>query len=106
MLEILRTDDGSIKGVCEYYVVDEAGNFQANGEFVWVAELEIAPQFRHEGLIKEFIKRIIDKVPQAKFGYFWRQKKYPQEKYSVRKHIRIYHKARWLKLLGGSNGWR
>lgn len=100
MLEILRTSDGTIKAVCEYYVVDVNGFFDAKGLFIWVNELEIAPPFRREGLLKEFIKIIIEKEPQAQFGYFLRYKKYSETDFPLRKHLRIYHKARWLKLLG------
>lgn len=107
MIEILRTEDGTIKAVCEYYIVDEKGNFKVNGEYAWVNECEIAPQFRGNGILKTFAKIIIEKNEQVQFGYFWREKKYSEKEYPLRKHIRIYHKSRWLKLLGGNtNGWR
>ena len=95
MIEILRTNDGTIKAVCEYYIVDENGNFNRNGKFAWINEAEIAPQFRGNGILKTFAQIIIDKNPQAEFGYFWRLRKYPE-----RIKPRIYHKVRWLKLLG------
>ena len=94
MLEILRTDRNEIKAVCEWSLVDINGNFSQKGEFVWVSEVEIAPQYRGNGILKSFARIIMGKCPQAKFGYFWRQSKYPGRK------PRIYHKARWLKLIG------
>lgn len=94
MIEILRTDIGEIKAVCEYYIVDQEGNFDRNGEFIWANECEISPKFRGNGILKTFAKNIMLKVPQAKFCYFHRRRKYPN------KGIRIYHKYRWLKLIG------
>ena len=95
MLEIIKDNTEKIKAVCEWYLVDINGNFDNKGEFVWVNEVEISSQYKNNGILKQFIKIIIQKCPQAKFGYFWRKEKYPDRK------IRIYHKARWLKLIGG-----
>jgi hypothetical protein len=93
MIEILRTEKGEIKAVCEYYLVDGKGNFDNQGEFVWVNECEISPQYRNNGILKYFAKTIIEKNPTAKFGYFHRLKKYPE------RGIRLYHKVRWLKFI-------
>lgn len=95
MLEIIKDTQGNIQAVCEWYLVDENGNFDQKGEFVWINEVEISPQYRNNGILKYFTKTIIEKASTAKFGYFWRQKKYPDRK------PRIYHKVRWLKLLKG-----
>ena len=95
MIIILRTEDGTIKAVCEYYLVDKSGNFDSKGEYAWVNEVEIAPKFRGNGILKTFTKKIIEDNPTARFGYFWRRRKYPE------RGIRIYHKSRWLRLLKG-----
>lgn len=99
MIEILRTDTGEIKAVAEYYVVNSNGNFKNKGEYIWISEVEIAPQFRGNGILKTFAKNIMLREPQALFGYFWRYKKYSEGKHPDRKHIRIYHKFRWLRLI-------
>ena len=97
MLEILKTDDGTIKAVCEWYLVNEKGGYDTAGDMVWVNEVEISPQYRNNGILKYFAKIIMIKCPQAKFAYFHRRKKYPE------RGIRVYHKMRWLKLTGGLN---
>ena len=97
MIELLKTDTGEIKAVCEYYIVDEKGNFDRQGEFAWINECEIAPQYRGNGILKSFAKTIMEKYPQLKFGYFHRRKKYPD------RGVRLYHKYMWLKLTGGLN---
>jgi GNAT superfamily N-acetyltransferase len=94
MLEILKTDDGSIKACLEWYLVNARGEFDNKGEWVWINDVYIAPQFRNNGILKTFVKNVIEKCPQAMFGYFHRRTKYPE------RGIRIYHKSRWLKLIG------
>ena len=95
MLEVIRNHNGNIKGCCEWYLVNERGEFDNQGEFIWINECEISRKYRNNGLLKEFARIIMRKCPQAKFGYFWRKVKYPDRK------PRIYHRARWLKLTGG-----
>ena len=96
MLEILKTEDNqTIKAICEYYIVDENGNFDRNGKFVWINEVEVAPQFRNNGCLKSLVRNIMNKISkECEFGYFGRYRKYPNRKF------RIYHKSRWLKLIG------
>jgi len=94
VIEILKDNKENIKAVCEWQLVDSNGNFKQNGEFVWISEVEISSQYRNNGILKVFARIIMTKAPQAKFGYFWRQKKYPNRK------IKIYHKYQWLKLIG------
>jgi hypothetical protein len=93
MLELIKDEQGNIKACLEWYLVNDKGEFDQQGEFVWVNEVEISPQYRRNGILKEFARIIIKKAPTAKFGYFWRQEKYPN------RDMRIYHKVRWLKLL-------
>ncbi len=101
MIEILKDENDNIKAVCEYYIVDIEGHFDKDGEFVWVNEVYINPQYRNSGILQKFFGILINKCPQAKFGYFWRQNKYPDEKFPNRKSIRIYTKQQLLKLIGG-----
>ncbi len=96
MLEVLKTSEGEIKAVCEYYVVSETGAYHPKGLYCWINEFEIAPKYKNNGILditKEFLTRILKKEPQLQFGYFWRQYKYPNR----RPHI--YSKRQWLKRL-------
>jgi hypothetical protein len=98
MIEILHDEQNNIKAVCEYYVVNSNGEFDRNGEFIWINEYEVSSQYRNNGIfkiVKHLAKAVMEKNPQAKFGYFHRIKKYPE------RGIRLYHKYRWLKLIGG-----
>lgn len=89
MLEIIRDEQNNIKACLEWWLVNSDGSFNDKGEFVWVNELEIAPQYRNNGIVKSFIKTIMNKVPTAKAGYFQRRK------YSDR--IKLFTRRQWEK---------
>lgn len=89
MLEIIRDDDGNIKSVCEWSLVNEKGQIDDNGEYVWIHEAEISVNHRNNGSLAKFIKIITDRVPWAKYGYFSRRK------YNDRK--KLYTKEQWLR---------
>ena len=93
MLEIIKDEQGNIKAVCEWWKVNPDGSFNEQGDIVWVAEVEINPSARNNGILKSFIKIITDKEPNAKAGYFWRQRKYLHRK------PKLYTRQQWLKLL-------
>lgn len=95
MIEVLHTDTGDIKAVCEWWMVNEKGEFDPYGYVVWVAELEVSKSFRHNGCISEIIKRITDKVPYARQGYFWRKGKYPDRPQHT------YNRRQWLNRVKG-----
>ena len=95
MLEVLRTKDGEIKAVCEWYLVNINGEYDKDGIYCWINECEVSKQFENAGCLREFIKIITSNWPQLQFGYFWRKRKYPN------REPRIYSRSRWLKLLGG-----
>lgn len=91
MLEIIRDEQGNIKGVIEYYIVNSDGTMNDKGEYCWVNECEISPQYRNNGGIKKFISAIIIKYPQLKFGYFKRHK------YDDR--VKMFSRNQWLRRL-------
>ena len=93
MLEIIRNGQGEILGACEFYVVDSKGNYDSKGEYCWINEVEVSKSQEHKGLLKEFIRLVIAKVPNCKWGYFWRKRKYES------RPPRIYSRERWLKLI-------
>jgi len=93
MLEIIRDENKNIKAVCEYYIVDKNGILDDKGNYIWIQEVEINPDQKNKGLLKEFAKRIMEFIPQAQFGYFHRKRKYPD------RGVRVYTKRQWLRLV-------
>ena len=98
MLELIKDDQGNIHAVCEYYVVDKDGHMKDDGEYIWISEVEVAPQYRNNGCLRKFVKIICEKYPNAKAGYFHRLKKYPNRR------PRIYTRKQWESLTGGNDG--
>ncbi len=93
MLEVIKDENGNIQAVCEWWLVNADGSFNPNGDIVWISEVEINQIARNNGILKTFIKKITDMVPQAKAGYFWRLRKYPNRK------PHLYTREQWLKLI-------
>lgn len=77
MLEVLHNEDGSLKAVMEYLIFNEQGQLNEQGDRVFIGEMEINPQSRGNGVIKGFIKTILNKYPNLKTCVFFREYKYP-----------------------------
>lgn len=91
MIDILYKDNGDIKAVCEWWMVNREGKFDPSGDIVWIEDLEVSKSERGNGSIGKFVKIITDKVPNAKYGYFFRQRKYPNRPQHT------YSKEMWLR---------
>lgn len=94
MLETILDESGNLKACIEWLTYNSNGTLDDLGEGVFIGELYINPNFRGNGVLKQFIKIIISKCPQAKGCFFYRETKYPGRGY------RYYTKERWLKLIG------
>lgn len=81
--------DKKIVAYCEWLVVDEEGQPDDLGSFVFIRELWIHHNWRRKNLIKTFVRIISDKAPSATEAY-WERRKYGN---------RLKQFPRW-KLLG------
>ncbi len=93
MLETIKDGNNNIQAVLEWWLVDKWGNFDKNGLYIWIADAEINPDQRMNGLLKKFVKMVSDRAPNAKYAYFTREGKYPK------RSPRMYSRRRWLQLL-------
>jgi len=93
MLEIIKGDGGDIIGVCEYFIVDQKGHLDDNGEYCWIAETELSKSAEHKGYLREMVRLVIAKVPNCRFGYFWRKQKYES------RPPHIYSRREWMNLI-------
>lgn len=91
MLEIIKDEKENILAACEWRQVNEEGEFDTNGKYIYVANLEIGKSYRNNSLIKKLIKAISDKVPNFEQGYFCRTKYNDKQKQ--------YPRHMWLRLL-------
>lgn len=95
MLETIRDNQGEIKAVCEWYIVDSQGHFDTQGKYIWIEQLEFSNSVNGDGngYVKEFVKRITSLAPHCMYGYFRR------EKYNGR--VRLYSRETWLNFANG-----
>jgi hypothetical protein len=94
MIECIRDPEGRITAVCEWLLFNEKGLIDDKGETIFIGEVEINPEHRGNGTLKEFIKRGIRLNPQAKRIFWFREKKYPGRGY------RMYSIERLKKMMG------
>ena len=97
MIETKTTDTGLIYSYVVYDLVNQTGIKDPNGEYIFIDDLWVHPNFRNNGTIKYYIQTITDKFPQARYGYFVRRWKYPNRK------AKMFTRDQWLKRLGGVN---
>ena len=98
MLEVIKDNEGNLKACIEWLIYNSKGELDEMGDGVFIGELYINPSCRNNGILKEFMKIIINKCKNQdnlKGCFFFRETKYPG-----RGH-RFYTKERWLKLIGG-----
>lgn len=89
MLFTTKDNLGNIQAVCEYNKVNQQGKLDKQGKYVYIANVDINPSARNNGILKKFIKMITDKFPDIEYGYFKRDIKYSGRR-------RMYTRQQWL----------
>jgi len=74
LISISKDNDGRVIGYIEWRQVGQSGFDKVCGEYVWLQNLWIHEQFRGKGILQELISDILMKAPDAKYGYFTREK--------------------------------
>ena len=75
MLLVRRDPQDRLEALIDYYVVDENGQLDANGQWVFVNQLELNPGVNGKKIIRQFIQQIQMLCPTANFGYWERRDK-------------------------------
>lgn len=91
MIEVIYDGHGNIKAVCEWLLFNKLGKIDDEGHLLFIGDMEIVQAYRGNGVVKEFIRRLLDKVPQATRCFFYRKKKYPGRDY------RVYDRTKWTR---------
>lgn len=91
MIEILKDAIGNIQGVCEFRRVNETGNYDKNGEYAYIANIEVNPGIKGNGAFKKMFPSMYKRVKGIKFVYFKRPK--------YRERVRLYRIEQFLKHL-------
>lgn len=92
MLEIIRDEQGNMQAVCEFNRVDKDGKLDKQGRYIYIANMEINPSARGNGMLKKFIKLVSDRIKDFDACYFKREKKYNGR-------LRMYTRQQWLNQL-------
>lgn len=74
MLTSLKDNDGKIIAFTEWTLVGPSGYESESGEYIYIREIWVWPGVRNEGKIGRMIDEIMRNCPQAKHGYFNREK--------------------------------
>jgi hypothetical protein len=91
VLEYIIGKDKKLRACVEYHLVNEKGQWDDKGDFVYISDTYINPG--EKDVVVEIAKRIIRKCPKARFSYYKRERKYGNTK------LHIIHRAKWLKYI-------
>lgn len=83
MLEVIRDEQGRMTAVCEWLTFNQEGKLDEHGLTVFIGELEINPEHRGKGVIRQLAREIRKKAPQASRVFWFRMSKYPKRGHRV-----------------------
>lgn len=91
MITKVPDEHGRIIAYIEWRQVAKSGFDKFGGEYIWVNDLWVHPDYRYKGLIKQMLDKILFKAPDAQFGYFTRSK--------YNKRMRVWKRANVERIL-------
>ena len=65
MLTVLRDANGYLHAVCEWWLVDAAGHWTPDGQYVFLHQLEISPGVNLHAVRKSLVAQISLQEPHA-----------------------------------------
>jgi GNAT superfamily N-acetyltransferase len=74
LISTSKDEGGKIVGIVEWRQVGQSGFDKYKGEYVWLQNLWIHPDYRGKNILQELIADVLKKAPDAKYGYFTREK--------------------------------
>jgi len=77
MLETIKDDKGNLKAVCVYMIINKEQRVDPKGDKIIIEEMEINPEYRGNGVARQFIKNLLTKYPALETCHFIREYKYP-----------------------------
>lgn len=70
MLSVIRDEFGRISASLEWNLVNERGQLDRQGRYIFVHQIEVSPGCENRDLMKQFIPMIADLAPRA-LGAYW-----------------------------------
>jgi hypothetical protein len=78
LIECIKDDTGNLKAVCSYVIINREEKIDyTDGQFILIEEMEINPEYRHNGIVMGFIRTLLNKYPKLEVCLFVREYKYP-----------------------------
>lgn len=74
MISVSHDNYGRVIGYVEWRQVGPSGFEVFQGPYIWLQNLWIHQDYRGKTILKELIEDILLKAPDAKYGYFTREK--------------------------------
>jgi len=97
MLAVLKNTEGLIYAYCEYEVLNGQGQFEDDGEYLYIQDVWVHPSERFWGHLQELIQEVDkDKFTKASTKVYWCRHKYKER-------VKIFPKSRLIKF-GGKYG--
>lgn len=87
MITNLKDSDGKIIAYCEWRLVGQSGYEIPNGEYIWVNDMWVHPNYRNKNKLGRIVDEIMRIVPQAQYCYFQRK--------DVDDKIHIWSRTQW-----------
>jgi len=74
MISTSKDNEGRVIAYVEWRQVGQSGFDKLGGEYVWLQNLWIHEDYRGKKILQYLIADVLDKAPEAKYGYFTREK--------------------------------
>jgi len=91
MVSVSKDDQGRVIGYIEWRQVGQSGFDKLRGEFIWINDFWIHPEYRNGYVFRQLVNMILFKAQDAKWCYFKR------EKYNGRMS-KLYKREDFMKL--------
>ena len=94
MLLTFRDSSNNIEAVCEWWLVDEYGEWTPLGEYVWVNQIECSKGVNLKKVFRDIIAEIAWAAPRAKGAYWERRDKKNDYLYSFTREALLNFKLK------------
>lgn len=93
MIETLKNKDGFVYAYSQYYIVNEAGDLDINGDRLFISEVWIHDEYRNTDCLSELCRLMFENNDTQKTLYvYWKRRKYG-------KMSKLYPISKFFKLI-------
>jgi len=95
MVKVLRTRKGYVKAFLEYVVLDQDGNINDNGKYLYINDMWIHKKHRRQKLMKILISELFQKFYGKIETIYWVRHKYDERmtKFHISRFQKYYEEV-------------